>query len=98
MTFASRLVQMAANCGTAEQQVPFDVICLADAVTTSDAASALMLAGDGWKLRDCFTPGELSEHLTPIPQWSALSSSKRSSCSQQRVALTVPAFTLSVFA
>ena len=50
--------------GTAEQKVPFEVMCLADAVTAGHAVRAfLVLGGDGWKLRDYFTSGQLSEHL-----------------------------------
>ena len=37
---------------------------LADAVTAGHAVRAfLVLGGDGWKLRDYFTSGKLSEHL-----------------------------------
>ena len=50
--------------GTAEQKVPFEVMCLADAVTAGHAVRAfLVLGGDGWQLRDYFTSGKLSEHL-----------------------------------
>ena len=50
--------------GTAEQKVPFEVMCLADAVRAGKAKRAyLVLGGDGWTLRDYFTSGKLSEHL-----------------------------------
>lgn len=50
--------------GTAEQKVPFEIMCLADAVRANHADRALLvLGGDGWKLRDYFTSGALSEHL-----------------------------------
>jgi hypothetical protein len=50
--------------GTAEQKVPFEVMCLADAVRAGHATRAyLVLGGDGWTLRDYFTSGKLSEHL-----------------------------------
>lgn len=50
--------------GTAEQKVPFEVMCLADAITTGHGSRAvLVLGGDGWKLRDYFTSGKLAEHL-----------------------------------
>lgn len=50
--------------GTAEQKVPFEVMCLADAVKASHGTRAyLVLGGDGWKLREYFTSGALSEHL-----------------------------------
>lgn len=50
--------------GTAEQKVPFEVMCLADAVRSGQARRAyLVLGGDGWTLRDYFVSGALSEHL-----------------------------------
>lgn len=50
--------------GTAEQKVPFEVMCLADAVRASHADRAyLVLGGDGWTLRDYYTSGQLDEHL-----------------------------------
>jgi hypothetical protein len=51
--------------GTAEQKVPFEVMCLADAVRAGHAKRAyLVLGGDGWSLRDYYTSGALAEHLT----------------------------------
>ena len=50
--------------GTAEQKVPFEVMCLADAVRASHASRAyLVLGGDGWSLREYYTSGALAEHL-----------------------------------
>jgi hypothetical protein len=50
--------------GTAEQKVPFEVICLAEAVRGGGyGAACLVLGGDGWTLRDFYTGGGLSEHL-----------------------------------
>jgi hypothetical protein len=50
--------------GTAEQKVPFEVMCLAQAVNEKAAHKAyVVLGGDGWKLRDYYTSGKLSEHL-----------------------------------
>lgn len=50
--------------GTAEQKVPFEVMCLADAVRGEHAHRAyLVLGGDGWTLRDYYTSGKLSDHL-----------------------------------
>lgn len=50
--------------GTAEQKVPFEVMCLAGAVLEGYAARAyLVLGGDGWTLRDFYTSGALAEHL-----------------------------------
>ena len=50
--------------GTAEQKVPFEVICLADAVLTGQFAKAyLVLGGEGWKLRNFYTGGGLRNQL-----------------------------------
>ena len=50
--------------GTAEQKVPFEVICLADAVSSgSYEAAYLVLGGSGWTLRDFYTGGGLKTHL-----------------------------------
>jgi hypothetical protein len=50
--------------GTAEQKVPFEVMCLADAVRAGRAARAyLVLGGDGWTLRDYYVSGAMAEHL-----------------------------------
>jgi hypothetical protein len=53
--------------GTAEQKVPFEVMCLADAVRAQHASRAfLVLGGDGWTLRDYYTSGQLAEHLVHV--------------------------------
>jgi hypothetical protein len=50
--------------GTAEQKVPFEVICLADVVSCKSCTRAyLVLGGDGWTLRDFYVGGGLSAHL-----------------------------------
>jgi len=50
--------------GTAEQKVPFEVICLAHALNVGDYAGAfLVLGGEGWTLRDFYTGGGLGEFL-----------------------------------
>jgi hypothetical protein len=50
--------------GTAEQKVPFEVICLAEAVVTGHYAKAyLVLGGEGWKLRSFYTGGGLRDQL-----------------------------------
>jgi len=50
--------------GTAEQKVPFEVMCLADAVREKAADRAyLVLGGPGWRLREYYTSGALQEHL-----------------------------------
>ena len=52
--------------GTAEQKIPFEVICLADALKTSKgkySKAYLVLGGPGWSLRDYYVSGGLDEHL-----------------------------------
>jgi len=52
--------------GTAEQKVPYEIICLADAVKESGGRfrkAYLVLGGSGWKLRDCFVDGDLDDYL-----------------------------------
>jgi hypothetical protein len=50
--------------GTAEQKIPFEVMCLADAVRRNEIQRAyLVLGGDGWTLRDYYTSGALADHL-----------------------------------
>jgi hypothetical protein len=51
--------------GTAEQKVPFEIICLAGAVEHGDFEKAyLVLGGEGWRLREFYTSGGLSGYLT----------------------------------
>ena len=50
--------------GTTEQKVPFEVICLADAVISHDFEKAyLVLGGEGWKLRSFYTSGGLQDQI-----------------------------------
>lgn len=52
--------------GTAEQKVPFEVICLAEAVLSRPdefSKAYLVLGGEGWTLRDFFIKGGLQKHL-----------------------------------
>jgi hypothetical protein len=52
------------SSGTAEQKVPFEVMCLADAVREGLATRAyVVLGGTGWSLRSYFTSGALKDHL-----------------------------------
>jgi len=84
--------------GTAEQKVPFEVMCLADAVTAGHAVRAfLVLGGDGWKLRDYFTSGKLSEPdpRRPRPRRNARTLHQTR---EQRAALIVLISTFSIFA
>ncbi|HEV8703263.1 MAG TPA: PD-(D/E)XK nuclease superfamily protein [Candidatus Polarisedimenticolia bacterium] len=51
--------------GTAEQKVPFEVICLAEAVQSElFEAAYLVLGGPGWSLRDFYTGDGLRQHLS----------------------------------
>ena len=50
--------------GTAEQKVPFEVICLAEAMAAGEYAKAyVVLGGEGWKLRQFYTAGGLKKYL-----------------------------------
>ncbi len=52
--------------GTAEQKVPFEVVCLMAAVEDSANISKrayLVLGGAGWKLRDFYTGGGLEKYI-----------------------------------
>jgi len=50
--------------GTAEQKVPFEVICLLEALQTGRHDKAyLVLGGEGWTLRSFYTSGGLRPFL-----------------------------------
>jgi hypothetical protein len=52
--------------GTAEQKVPFEAMCLANAILTEPGhyrRAYLVLGGPSWKLRDFFTEGGLLPFL-----------------------------------
>ena len=50
--------------GTAEQKVPFEVICLAEAVASGPYEKAyLVLGGPGWSLRDFYIGDGLKRYL-----------------------------------
>lgn len=53
------------SSGTAEQKVPFEVICLAESVLTDNGFTTayLVLGGEGWRLRSFFVGGGLKSHL-----------------------------------
>ncbi len=53
--------------GTAEQKVPFEAMCLAETIHSSQGAykkAYLVLGGEGWRLRDFYTGGGLDKHLS----------------------------------
>lgn len=50
--------------GTAEQKVPFEVMCLAEVIRSGPYQKAyVVLGGEGWSLRDFYTSGALKDHL-----------------------------------
>ncbi|MGH7946293.1 MAG: PD-(D/E)XK nuclease superfamily protein [Opitutaceae bacterium] len=50
--------------GTAEQKVPFEVICLVEAMEAGHYDRAyVVLGGEGWKLRGFYTGGGLKKYL-----------------------------------
>lgn len=50
--------------GTAEQKVPFEVICLVEAMAAGHYDRAyVVLGGEGWKLRGFYTGGGLKKYL-----------------------------------
>jgi hypothetical protein len=50
--------------GTAEQKVPFELICLLDAIDRGPYAKAyLVLGGEGWKMRQFYVDGGLNRFL-----------------------------------
>ncbi len=53
--------------GTAEQKVPFEAMCLAETILSSQGAykkAYLVLGVEGWRLRDFYTGGGLDKHLS----------------------------------
>jgi PD-(D/E)XK nuclease superfamily protein len=51
--------------GTAEQKVPFEVICLLEALESGDYSKAyLVLGGEGWTLRSFYTSGALNRYIS----------------------------------
>lgn len=50
--------------GTAEQKVPYEVMCLSEAMIDNGdtyTRAYIILGGDGWKLRDFYTSGGLNK-------------------------------------
>ena len=51
--------------GTAEQKVPFEVICLLEAIDNGPYQKAyLVLGGEGWTFRTFYTSGGLAKYLS----------------------------------
>ena len=52
--------------GTAEQKVPYEVICLIKAIEDSNGQydrAYIVLGGPGWRLRDYYTSGGMNQYL-----------------------------------
>lgn len=52
--------------GTAEQKVPYEAMCLAEAILSNREEfkkAYLVLGGEGWTLREFYTGGGLDRHL-----------------------------------
>ncbi len=50
--------------GTAEQKIPFEVICLAEALEGGEYEKAyVVLGGEGWTLRNFYTSGGLAKYI-----------------------------------
>ncbi len=52
--------------GTAEQKVPFEILCLAEAVHESQGKftkAYLVLGGSGWTLREYYVSGKIRKYL-----------------------------------
>jgi hypothetical protein len=53
--------------GTAEQKIPYEVICLAEALEAGEYTRAyVVLGGEGWTLRQFYTSGALEKYLKRI--------------------------------
>lgn len=52
--------------GTAEQKIPFEMICLINAIQESKGlydGAYIVMGGKGWHLRDAYVNGELSKYI-----------------------------------
>lgn len=50
--------------GTAEQKVPFEIICLIEIIESGMYDKAyLVLGGEGWRLRDAYVAGVLKQRI-----------------------------------
>jgi len=55
--------------GTAEEKVPYEMMCLADALAESPkvfSRAYIVLGGDGWALRDFYINGGLSRFMKEV--------------------------------
>ena len=59
--------------GTAEQKVPFEVLCLLEAMENGPYQKAyLVLGGEGWTLRKFYTSGGLAKYLSYVDRMEIL--------------------------
>ena len=52
--------------GTTEEKVPYEIICLADAVHKSQGnfrKAYIVLGGEGWRLREYYLTGSIQQFL-----------------------------------
>ena len=51
--------------GTAEQKIPFEIICLADAILKNDnfCKAHLVLGGNGWRYKEFYLSGGLNPYV-----------------------------------
>jgi hypothetical protein len=50
--------------GTAEQKIPFEVICLIEALESGEFEKAyIVLGGEGWTLRNFYASGALAKYI-----------------------------------
>jgi len=57
------------TAGTAEQKVPFEMMCLAEAIEDNGSEyerAYLVLGGDGWKLRDYYVSGQILKYMRDV--------------------------------
>ena len=61
--------------GTAEQKIPFEVICLAEAMIQDERfyTAYLVLGGEGWKYKEFYISGGLKPYLTNADMVSIVS-------------------------
>lgn len=60
--------------GTAEQKIPFEVMCLVQALQDQGFSTAyLVLGGDGWRYKEFYLGGGLDERIVDADQVNILS-------------------------
>ena len=61
--------------GTAEQKIPFEIICLADLLINDESyyKAYLALGGEGWRFKDFYLSGSLNPYLTNADMVSVVS-------------------------